>query len=48
MNVMHARGKSDDLSLIDRHGQMMTMVTEEFGNEPRINSVVEYAWSHVG
>ena len=47
MDVVDAGGKSDHLSLIDRHGQMVVRVAEKLGHQARIDVMIEDAWCDV-
>ena len=48
MHVVHTGGKSDHLSLIDRHGQMMAGIAEELGEKARIDGMIEHIRRDVG
>jgi hypothetical protein len=47
MNVMHARGKSDHLALLDCRRQMMSVVLKTLSYELWIKRVVEDPWRDV-
>jgi hypothetical protein len=47
MYVMHARGKSDDLALIERDRQVVSVVTQELGHKPWVHVMIENTRCHV-